>query len=245
MSAQNGWIVFHLDVKSAFLYGELQEEVYVNQPPGFVRKGNENKVYRLKKALYGLKQAPRTWYTRINSVFAKLGFEKCPYEHTLYAKKNNNKILIVCLYMDDLIYTGSDSQMIEEFKKQMKHEFDMTDIGKMNYYLRIEVDQTKDGIFVSQRKYVKDVLKRFKMDQSKPMNTPIEVGVNLRKNDGRSEKVDSAYYKQIVGSLMYLTTTRPDIMYAVSLISRYMDNPTHDHLQTAKRILRYLNGTRD
>ncbi|CAO2841229.1 unnamed protein product [Amaranthus hypochondriacus] len=149
LSAQNGWTVFHLDVKLAFLYGELQEEVYVNQPPGFVRKGNENKVYRLKKALYGLKQAPRTWYTRIDSVFAKLGFEKCPYEHTLYVKKNNNKILIVCLYVDDLIYTGSDSQMIEEFKKQMKHEFDMTDIGNMNYYLGIEVDQTKDGIFVS------------------------------------------------------------------------------------------------
>ena len=129
VAAQNSWPVFQLDVKSAFLYGELQEEVYVDQPPGFVRRGCEDKVYKLKKALYGLKQAPRTWYGRIDSYFAKLGFSKCPYEHTLYVKKEKDgRITIVCLYVDDLIYTGSDSRMLEEFKEKMKMEFEMTDL---------------------------------------------------------------------------------------------------------------------
>ncbi|KAL5724118.1 hypothetical protein ACHQM5_007419 [Ranunculus cassubicifolius] len=244
MSAQNAWPIFQLDVKSAFLHGDLQEEVYVDQPHGYVIQGNERKVYRLRKALYGLKQAPRAWYSRIDSYFSEVGFQKCPYEPTLFIKTSpDQKLLIVCLYVDDLIYTGNDATMIEDFRRSMMSEFEMTDLGKLHYFLGIEVQQSSAGIFLSQRKYVGEILKRFRMENCNAVGTPAEVGVKLMKTSG-GQLVDSTLYKQIVGSLMYLTTTRPDIMYAVSLISRYMDCPTAMHLHAAKRILRYLQGTK-
>lgn len=244
-AAQNSWHVYQLDVKSAFLHGELEEEVYIDQPPGYVKHGHENQVYKLKKALYGLKQAPRAWYSRIDAYFAKEGFLKCPYEHTLYTKFGvDGKILIVCLYVDDLIYVSNDGVMIANFKKSMMNEFDMTDLGLMRYFLGIEVVQSPVGIFISQKKYVFEILDRFQMKDCNPVLTPTEVGLKLTKH-GTEKRVNATLYKQIVGSLMYLTSTRPDIMYAVSLISRYMENPSEVHLLAAKRIFRYLKGTSD
>ncbi|TQE03722.1 hypothetical protein C1H46_010696 [Malus baccata] len=154
LAAQRSWEIYQLDVKSAFLHGAIDEEVFVEQPLGYEQKGSESKVYRLKKALYGLKQAPRAWYNRIEAYFIKEGFNKCPYEHTLFIKAGNEgKMLIVCLYVDDLIFTGNDESMFEQFKKSMMNEFDMTDLGRMRYFLGIEVVQKADGIFISQRKY--------------------------------------------------------------------------------------------
>jgi transposase InsO family protein len=142
LAAQKQWTIFQLDVKSAFLHGHLSEEVFVEQPPGYVKKGDEHKVYKLKKALYGLKQAPRAWYSHIESYFTKEGFEKCPHEHSLFIKTNEGgKVLIVCLYVDDLIFTGNDEHMITVFKKSMMLEFDMSDLGRMRYFLGIEVLQ--------------------------------------------------------------------------------------------------------
>ncbi|GLT50492.1 hypothetical protein SLA2020_239750 [Shorea laevis] len=147
--AQNSWPIYQLDVKSAFLHGNLQEQVFIDQPPGYVKSGSEHKVYRLKKALYGLKQAPRAWYSRIDAYFLKEGFQKCPYEHTLYIKfGDGGKLIIVCLYVDDLIYTGNDLGMLEKFKQSMKLEFDMTDLGLLHYFLGLEVIQSDYGIFV-------------------------------------------------------------------------------------------------
>ena len=245
MAAQNSWPIFQLDVKSAFLHGDLQEQVYIEQPPGYVQQGNEEKVYRLNKALYGLKQAPRAWYSRIDAYFAKEGFHKCPYEHTLFTKiGDRGKFLIVCLYVDDLIYTGNDKAMIDAFKQSMMNEFDMSDLGLMHYFLGIEVAQTAAGVFISQKKYAQMILDRFEMKNCNSVATPTEYGLKLLKNPG-GKKIDSTFYKQIVGSLMYLTATRPDIMHAVSLISRYTESPTEFHLLAAKRILRYLKGTID
>ena len=153
-------------------------------------------------------------------------------------------MLIVCLYVDDLIYTGNNTAMFESFKKSMMVEFEMSDLGMLHYFLGIEVVQSANGIFISQKKYVQDVLDRFQMKDCNPVSTPTKFGLKLNK-DHEGKKVDSTLYKQIVGSLMYLTATRPDIMYSVSLISRYMENPTEIHLLAAKRILRYLQGTRD
>ena len=134
--------LFQLDVKSAFLHGELKEEVYVEQPPGYVVKGAEKKVYCLQRALYGLKQGPRAWYNRIEAYFLKEGFEKCPYEHTLFLKKSSQGIfLLVCLYVDDLIFTGNDETLFSSFKHSMMKEFDMTDLGRMRYFLGLEVLQ--------------------------------------------------------------------------------------------------------
>lgn len=131
LAAQGAWEVFQLDVKSAFSLGELQEEVFVQQPAGFIKKGKEDQIYRLKKALYGLKQAPRAWYSKIETYFAKEQFERCHNEHTLFTKKDHDNILIVSLYVDDLIITGNSRNMCEEFKSSMKLEFDMTDLGKI------------------------------------------------------------------------------------------------------------------
>jgi len=154
LAAQKGWSLFQLDVKSAFLHGELNKEVYIEQPPGYVIKGAEKKVCSLRRALYGLKQAPRAWYNRIESYFLKEGFEKCPYEHTLFLKKTEEgTFLIVCLYVDDLIFTGNNEKMFNSFKQSMMKEFDMTDLGRMRYFLGLEVFQRTDGIFICQRKY--------------------------------------------------------------------------------------------
>lgn len=245
LAAQKGWAIYQLDVKSAFLYGELNEEVFVEQPLGYVKKGYEHKVYKLKKALYGLKQAPRAWYSRIEAYFLKEGFEKCDYEHTLFIKTGKEgKLLILSLYVDDLIFTGNDELMVSEFKSSMKHEFDMTDLGKMRYFLGLEILQNSRGVFISQKKYALQVLQKFGMDGSNSVQNPIVPGCKLVKDES-GVKVDKIYFKQIVGSLMYLTVTRPDVMFVVGLISRYMENPTELHLQVAKRVLRYLKGTLD
>ncbi|PRQ33949.1 putative RNA-directed DNA polymerase [Rosa chinensis] len=243
LAAHKSWKVYQLDVKSAFLHGELMEDVYVEQPKGFEKKEELNKVYKLRKALYGLKQAPRAWFSRIEAYFLREGFEKCPSEQTLFVKTNNRgKLLIVSLYVDDLIYTGNDDAMMREFKDSMMKEFDMSDLGKMRYFLGLEVQQLQDGIFISQKKYAMDVLRRFGMEKSNAVLNPIVPGFKISKDESGIE-VDGTFYKQLVGSLMYLTSTRPDLMYAVSLIARYMSQPTELHLMAAKRVLRYVKGT--
>lgn len=244
-AAQRNWKIYQLDVKSAFLHGELSEDVYIEQPRGYEMKENENKVYKLHKALYGLKQAPRAWFSRLEAHFVNEGFEGCPNEQTLFTKRSKEgKILIVSVYVDDLIYTGDDEDMLSSFKRSMMKAFEMTDLGKMRFFLGIEVSQQSNGIFICQKKYAVEVLKRFGMFESNEVNSPIIPGCKLNK-DEHGIKIDESYYKQVVGSLMYLTATRPDMMYSVSLISRYMANPTEFHLQAAKRILRYLKGTFD
>jgi hypothetical protein len=245
LAAMNEWIVFQLDVKSAFLHGELVEQVFVDQPPGYVKKGSKHMVYKLKRALYGLKQAPRSWYNRIDTYFSKAGFHKSPYEHTLYIKTGEKgNLLIVCLYVDDLIFTGNDEGMFRTFKQSIMKEFEMTDLGKMKYFLGIEVTQSAGGIFICQKKYAREVLERFRMDDCTPVQVPIIPGTKLTR-DGEGEKIDSTYYKQMIGSLMYMTATRPDLTYAVSLISRFMEAPTELHYQAVRKILRYLKGTLD
>jgi hypothetical protein len=164
LAAQKSWFVYQLDVKSAFLHGELNEDVFVDQPQGFIKRGEEHKVYKLRRALYGLKQAPRAWYSRIEGYFIKEGFEKCYCEHTLFVKtKDGGKILIVSLYVDDLIFIRNNEDMFERFKESMKKEFAMSDLGKMKYFLGVEVIQDHYGIFINQKKYAHEVLERFGM----------------------------------------------------------------------------------
>ena len=153
LAAQRGWTIYQLDMKFAFLHGKLNEVVFVEQPCGYLQKGNEQKVYKLKKELYGLKQAPRAWHNRIEAYFMKEGFEKCDYEHTFFIKTSKEgKVLILSLYVGDLIFIGNDELMFTEFKNSMKHEFDMIDLGKMRYFLGLEVLQRFDGVFISQKK---------------------------------------------------------------------------------------------
>jgi hypothetical protein len=245
LAAQKGWSIYQLDVKSAFLNGILEEEIYVEQPQGFVVKGNESKVLRLRKALYGLKQAPRAWYSRIDQYFMDRGFRRSKSEPTLYIKTQGQyDTLIVSLYVDDLIYTGNNITLINGFKEDMMKTFEMTDLGLRNYFLGIEVKQKEQGIFICQKKYTKALLEKFKMNDCKPVATPLVTNEKMQKDDG-SPEADASRYRSLIGSLLYLTATRPDIMYATSLLSRFMQKPSQIHLGAGKRILRYLQGTKE
>lgn len=243
LATQRRWCVFQLDVKSTFLHGKLTENVYVEQPRGYEIKNEEHKVYKFNKALYGLKQTPRAWFNRIESYFRKKGFGKEDNEQTLFTKVNKQgKHLIISLYVDDLIYTGDDENMMVEFKESVMKEFDMTNLGKMKCFLSIEVVQFDGGIFISQAKYVMEVLRRFGMEHSNSVENPMVPGFKISKDENGIE-MDGSFFKQLIGSMMYLIATRPNIMYAVSLLSRYMSRPTEVHHSAAKRILCYLQGT--
>ncbi|KAI3509130.1 hypothetical protein L1887_24156 [Cichorium endivia] len=242
LAAQQGWEVHQMDVKSAFLNGFLNEEVYVDQPQGYIKRGQEGKVCKLKKALYGLRQAPRAWYSRIDEYFTKHGFVKCAHEHTLYTKEQKDDIIIVCLYVDDLVFTSGSFEMIEEFKNEMKVDFEMTDLGLLHYFLGIEVKQEKNRISISQQRYAENLLTRFNMKDATPISTPMEFGLKLSK-ESSEENFNPSIYRSLVGSLMYLTATRPDITFSVSMISRFMEVPKVDHWEAGKRILRFVKGT--
>ncbi|VVA31593.1 PREDICTED: Retrovirus-related Pol poly from transposon, partial [Prunus dulcis] len=208
---KKGWKLFQLDVKSAFLNGVLQEEVYVNQPEGFVIKGKEDKVYRLHKALYGLKQAPRAWYGEIDSYFTQCGFVKSLSEATLYTKVRGDKeILIVSIYVDDIVYTWSSQALLAEFKEDMMAKYEMTDLGLLHHFLGMGVVQTESSIFLHQKKYASTLLSKFGLTECKSVTTPLVATEKLAKDDG-SGAANEEQYRSIVGSLLYLTATRPDI----------------------------------
>lgn len=242
MAAKEGWVVHHLDVKSAFLNGDLLEEVYVMQPEGFEKKGEENKVYRLIKALYGLRQAPRAWNAKLDKCLKELGFEKCQHEQAVYTKCRNGSVLIVGVYVDDLLVVGSCKEEIKVFKEQMNMQFEMSDLGLLSYYLGIEVHQGKECTTIKQSGYAKKILEKAGMWSCNLARCPMEQKLVLDKDEG-GQKVDATEYRSIVGSLRYLTHTRPDIAYVVGVVSRFMEAPTVKHHQAVKHILRYVKGT--
>ena len=204
--------------------------------------GEEKKVLKLKKALYRLKQASRVWNTRINTYFKENGYKQYPHEHALYTKKSGGNVILVALYVDDLIFSGNNDEMIEEFKSTMTREFEMTDFGLLKFFLGLEVKQGETGIFISQEKYTKEILKKYKMENCNPVSTPMEPGAKLSKYD-EGERVDTNRYRSLVGSLRYLTCTRPDLSLSVGIISRFMEEPIYSHWKALKRVLRYIQGT--
>jgi transposase InsO family protein len=243
LAAQKGWKLFQLDVKSAFLNGVLEEEVYVEQPEGFEVKNAGHKVYKLKKALYGLKQAPRAWYSEIDTYLSMCNFKRSGSEATLYTRSDmEGNLIIVSIYVDDIVYTGSSERLLNEFKREMMQRYEMSDLGLLHHFLGMGILQTNRGVFIHQGKYAKSLLSKFGLDDCKPVSIPLATGEKLKKKDG-SELADESLYRRIVGSLLYLTATRPDLMYAASLLSRFMTGPTKIHMGAAKRVLRYVQGT--
>ncbi|GAA0167053.1 transmembrane signal receptor [Lithospermum erythrorhizon] len=241
--------VARMDTVRMILSGEIEEDVYVAQPPGLEVKRKEYCVYKLQKALYGLKQALRVWFSKIETHFVDHGFKNSESEQTLFTKRNalftkrNEKgnIIIASVYVDDLIFIEDDQDMMTKFRQSMVKVFDMIDLGSMNYFLGIEVKQTKQRIFICQKKYSEDILKRFGMTNCNSVLCPILPGTTIDK-DIKGSLIDETYYKQIVGSLMYLTNTRPDMTFSVSILSRFMSRPTEIHLQLAKRVLKISEG---
>jgi hypothetical protein len=231
-----------MDVKSAFLNGELAEEVYVQHPAGFVDGSNSSKVLKLKKALYGLRQAPRAWNAKLDETMRSIGFEQCPQEHALYWRGDAGNFLLVGVYVDDLVITSSNSSKIDEFKRQMSSLFQMSDLGLLSYYLGIEVKQGEGEITLCQASYAKKVLEQAGMGGCNPCQTSMENRLKLGKDDA-GDVVDATKYRSVIGSLRYLVNTRPDIAHAVGITSWFMETPRARHWSVVKQILRYVQGT--
>nr|CAN71245.1 hypothetical protein VITISV_011091 [Vitis vinifera] len=238
------FVLYQMDVKSAFLNGFINEEVYVEQPPGFQSFNFPNHVFKLKKTLYGLKQSPRAWYERLSKFLLKKGFKMGKIDTTLFIKTKENDMLLVQIYVDDIIFGATNVSLCEEFSKCMHSEFEMSMMGELNFFLGLKIKQLKEGTFINQAKYIRDILKRFNMEEAKTMKTPMSSSIKFDK-DEKGKSVNSTMYKGMIGSLLYLTASRPDIMYSVCLCARFQSCPKESHLSAIKQILRYLKGTMD
>ncbi|GJS69546.1 putative ribonuclease H-like domain-containing protein [Tanacetum coccineum] len=222
---------------SAFLYGTIEEEVYIHQPLGFVDPAHPNKVYKVIKALYRLHQAPRAWYETLSSFLMENGFRRGTIDKTLFIKKKKNDIMLVQVYVDDIIFGSTKKSMCTEFEDCMHKRFQMSSMGELTFFLGLQVKQQPDGIFISQDKYVADILKKFDFCSIRTATTPIESNKPLVKDEDGVD-VDVHVYRSMIGSLMYLTASRPDIMFAVCACARFQVTPKASHLNAVKRIFR-------
>jgi len=227
----NGFKLFQMDVESAFLNGFINEEVYVTQPPDFEDHKLPRHVYKLKKALYGLKQAPRKWYERLSNFLLSKSYERGQVDKTLFIIKSNSDIIFVQVYVDDIIFGSPNESLCQEFVLDMQGEFEMSMMGQM-----------RNDTFLSQSKYCKDVLKKFEMEGYKEASIPILTSCYLDA-DEHGTTVDQTKFRGLIGSLFYLTTSKPDITFVVCLCARFQANPKESHFNAAKRILKYLKGT--
>ncbi|GJT04012.1 putative ribonuclease H-like domain-containing protein [Tanacetum coccineum] len=235
------FVVYQMDVKSAFLYGKIEEEVYVCQSLGFKDPEFPDKVYKVEKALYGLHQAPRAWYETLSTYLLDNGFKRGKIDNTLFIKRVKGDILLVQVYVDDIIFGSTRKEMFIEFEKMMHKRFQMSSMGELTFLLGLQVTQKNDGIFISHDKYVDEILKKFGFSTVKTASTPIDTSKPLLK-DVEAEDVDVHLYRSMIGSLMYLTTSRPDIMFVVCACARFQVTPKVSHLHAVKRIFRYLKG---
>ncbi|KAD3336764.1 hypothetical protein E3N88_32283 [Mikania micrantha] len=236
--------VYQMDVKSAFLHGVISETVYVSQPPGFEDPLHRDQVYKLDKALYGLYQAPRAWYETLSTHLLNNGFRRGVIDCTLFIREKDGDLLFVQVYVDDIIFGSTNDGLCKEFEKVMKEKFEMSSMGEMKFFLGLQVDQSEEFIFIHQTKYAGDILSRFSMSDAKPASTPLAVNHGIMP-DEKGELIYATLYRGMIESLMYLTSSRPDIMFATCLCARYQSKPRVSHLIAVKRIMRYLKGTTD
>ncbi|KAK4342514.1 hypothetical protein RND71_038330 [Anisodus tanguticus] len=231
-----------MDVKTAFLNGDLEEEIYMDQPEGYVVQGQEKKVCRLVKSLYGLKQAPKQWHKKFDSTLLSKGFAINEYDKCVYTKGNSDSFVMICLYVDDMLITGSSPRVILETKNMLKQCFDMKDMGIADVILGIKISKTSDGLVLSQSHYIEDVLRKFKMLDSSPITSPMDTNQKVCK-DNVGENVDPTLYRSMIGSILYLTASRPYIMFSVCFCARFQACPKMSHLNVVKHIIRYVAGT--
>lgn len=256
IAALNGWNVQQVDVKIAFLHGDLQELVYMNLPQGYLGKGyrfgkkfdgkdvsNElGKGCKLIKCVYGLKPTPRQWYAKLSSALMKEGYNQSKTDYSLFTRENEKGFIAILVYVDDLIITGSSMDMISQAKEYLKGHFNMKHMGELRYFLGIEADRSDAGIFMSQRKYIMDILHEYHMEGCKPLKLPMDAHVKLIHTSG-TPLPNPEKYQRLIGKLIYLTITRPDISFIVHVLSQFMHAPSSAHYQAAIRVLRYLAGS--
>ncbi|KAK2410134.1 putative mitochondrial protein [Trifolium repens] len=242
IAAIQHWPLHQLDIKNAFLHGDLEEEVYMEQPPGFVAQGeSSNMVCRLHRSLYGLKQSPRAWFGRFSTTVQQFGLIRSEADHSVFYRHSAQGCIYLIVYVDDIVITGSDQQGILQLKQYLSNQFQTKDLGKLRYFLGIEVAQSKDGIVISQRKYAMDILEETGLLNAKPVDTPMDPNVKLLPNQGEPLS-DSGRYRRLVGKLNYLPVTRPGISFAVSVVSQFLNSPCQEHMDAVIRILKYIKG---
>lgn len=242
LAVKNNWTLHQLDIDNAFLYGDLVEDVYMTPPPGY-HTNSDNKVCKLVKSLYGLKQAPRKWNEKLTSALIENGFTQSKSDYSLFTKVANSVFVALLVYVDDIVITGNCAKEIESCKKFLKSKFSIKDLGKLKYFLGIEVIDTTDGLYLSQRKYCLDLLTEFGLLGCKPSQTPIESCLTLSNGETNDPPLDNINeYQRLVGKLIYLTLTRPDISYAVHILSQFMHAPHKSHSKLALRVIRYLKN---
>jgi hypothetical protein len=240
-----------IDVKTAFLYGEIEEEIYMRQPAGYVEPGSEHKVCRLLRGLYGLKQAGRAWNQRLHAELVEIGFTRSDEDHCLYMKGTGSEFVGIGIHVDDGCVVGAASE-IEKIKSQVQKVFEITDGGELKYFLGLQFERDREHrrLTIHQNRYTTELLIQHQMDQCAPKSTPWDSGVTLTKamspaSEEEREEMSSIPYRQIVGELLFLSiSTRPDIAHPVGQLARFVSNPGPKHWTAAKRVLRYLNGTR-
>lgn len=251
--AQHDLELEQLDVKTAFLHGELEEDIYMEQPEGFITSGKEDCVCLLKKSLYGLKQSPRQWYKRFDSFMTSHDFNRSSFDSCVYFKRSDDSFVYLLLYVDDMLIAAKDKDEIRKVKVQLNTEFEMKDLGAANKILGMEIirDRKAGTLCLSQKGYIEKILQRFNMQNAKPVSTPLAAHFRLSstlspKTPDEIDYMSRVPYSSAVGSLMYaMVCTRPDLAYAVSMVSRYMANPGKEHWKAIQWIFRYLRGTTD
>lgn len=247
LAVQNDLKLHQMDVTTAFLNGELQEEVYMRQPEGFVVKGKEDFVCKLKKSIYGLKQSPRCWNSALDNKLKSMGFVQTPSDPCLYIG-SEGELFIIAVYVDDILLACKNDVLLKKVKKDLASCFDVKDMGELKYFLGMKVVQQpeKGSVWIGQPAYVDNILEKFGLGNAKEVSTPADPSTKLEKAKEDSELVDKELYQSAVGSLLYLSVaTRPDITYAVNNVARYCAEPTKEHMIAVKRIMRYLKGTRN
>nr|GEV98957.1 retrovirus-related Pol polyprotein from transposon TNT 1-94 [Tanacetum cinerariifolium] len=241
-AAHKNMVVYQMDVKTVFLYENLRENVYVSQPDGFVDPDYLNHVYKLKKALYGLKQAPRAWYDMLSSFLLSYDFSKCSVDPTLFIRKNDNDLLLVQIYVDDIIFAAPTLELCDLFANLMCSKFKMSMMGKISFFLGLQISQNPRGTFINQSKYALESLKKYGFESCKPVDTPM-VEKSKMDEDKEGKAIDPSHYRGMIGTLLFLTASRHDLQFAICMCARYQARPTKKHVHAVKRIFRYLRGT--
>nr|KAJ0186503.1 hypothetical protein LSAT_V11C900486210 [Lactuca sativa] len=241
IAVKHGWIIHQLDVNNAFLHGDLNEEIYMKIPQGF-RKENETRVCKLKKSLYGLKQASRNWYQKFTTTLQKLEYRQSQADHSLFIHKHGDVFVAALIYVDDVIIVGNNQTKIEDTKSSLDTSFSIKDLGDLKYFLGIEVARTTEGLVLSQRKYTIDILEDSGLLGCRPSQFPMEQNLKLDKGEDE-ERADVNAYRRLVGRILYLQATRPDITYVVNVLSQFVSDHRQNHWNAAMRVLRYLKAT--
>ncbi|KAM1845504.1 hypothetical protein ACFX13_019802 [Malus domestica] len=240
VAAVRHWSLHQMDVQNAFLHGDLTEKVYMHLPPGLRRKG-EKMVCRLNKSFYGLKQASRSWFHKFSAVIQRCGFQQSKGDYSLFTKVTCTSFTAVLIYVDDIIITGNDDHAIAVLKDFLHTQFRIKDLGPLKYFLGVEVARSTSGVSISQRKYTLDILDEAGLLGAKPLPTPMEENIKLLPTEGELLK-NSSYYRRLVGRLIYLTITRPEITYPIHILSQFMKEPRKPLLDAVHHLLRYLKG---